>query len=188
MKPWRPNQLPILGVELGHLAHLVQYSPFRDLETTRSNAINKWPALGLDFPRDDFLRILLSDRCEDRRTRLPTKFDDNMYERFPPATTGWNFGCTSGKNVVLVPSNAKKKDLICVPVGSSTPFVLRPTGKKDVDGSMQYYLVGRCYVHKFMDGETMAGVHMALKNAERDGVSDEKKEIFLTQLKLFILI
>jgi hypothetical protein len=71
-------------------------------------------------------------------------------------------------------------DVICVPVGSSTPFVLRPTGKRDDGGVMQYNLVGRYYAHRFMDGEAISGIRTMLKNAERDKVSGyEKKKLML---------
>jgi hypothetical protein len=192
MKPWRRDQLPILGVEFGHLTHLGQYSDPEELGTfsKMTDLIKKWTGLGLgpDYTESDLMRVNRSDRLEDGRTRLPGSLEVIESKVFA-SIRDWKLGRTSGKNLVLVPPNARKKDLICVPVGSSTPFVLRATDKKDDDGRMQYHLVGRCYVHKFMDGEAMAGVQEALKNAERSKVSDEeKREIFFAQLKLFILI
>jgi hypothetical protein len=48
----------------------------------------------------------------------------------------------------LAPWNARKGDLICVLLGGSTPFLLRP-----VPGRKHFTLVGECYVYGIMGGE-----------------------------------
>jgi hypothetical protein len=111
------------------------------------------------------------------------------YLNFLFRQSGAGSSATRLRNARLVPSNARKKDLICAPVGSSTPFVLRSTGKRDNIGIMQYRLVGRCYVHGFMDGEAMSEIRTKLNSAARDKVSDEEnRNLVLAQLKSFILV
>lgn len=91
--------------------------------------------------------------------------------------------------MALLPPNAMEKDLICVPVGSSTPFLLRSSGKVNASGNMQYHLIGRCYVRGFMDGKAMAAIKAALKEAESKKVSEaEKQKLVLAQLKCFVLV
>jgi hypothetical protein len=48
----------------------------------------------------------------------------------------------------LAPWNARKGDLICVLLGGSTPFLLRP-----VPSRHHFTLVGECYVYGIMGGE-----------------------------------
>ena len=63
-------------------------------------------------------------------------------------------------------------DIVCVRFGSSTPFVLRREGKCvdvsdecDLEGR-QYHLIGRCYVHGFMNGENMETAHELFERAK----------------------
>lgn len=205
-KPRELKQLEIIAIKLGVLHVLGRKSPTGSFKLREWNSLAKeWAALAPDCSADDFLRVLLCDRHEDRRTRLPTDTAANLAgwfggkgkDIFPPntfkiiarLTRGWKFGRTTEKHSVLVPSNTEKDDIICVPIGSSTPFVLRSTEKRDVTGIMQYQLIGRCYVHGFMDGEAMLGVRATLKKAEQDRVSILQQEMsFLSQLESFILV
>jgi hypothetical protein len=56
---------------------------------------------------------------------------------------------TTKGDLALVPSTAKKNDVIAI-VACSFPIVLRP---KD----QGYEYIGECYLHGFMDGEAFAG-------------------------------
>ncbi|KAH8687380.1 heterokaryon incompatibility protein-domain-containing protein [Tricladium varicosporioides] len=211
------TQLEIRGIELGYLT--VVSSEGQDKVASIKPAMWKWPSIIANWaslvsgcPTEDFVRIVLSDRREDRRTRLPSRTEvekplvfeewyqpiledektflpDEILEKFAQAAQGWTVGRTSRKGYVLVPLNAREKDLICVAAGSSTPFVLRGTGNRDSSGVMQYQLVGRCYVHNFMDGEAMVGIRTALKTVECvEGSTKEKEKILKAQLKPFVLV
>lgn len=103
---------------------------------------------------------------------------------------GWRFGLTSQGHYSLVPSHSKEGDVICVPIGSSTPFVLRPVLKEDGLSSEHCELIGRCYVHDFMDGQAMASLLDALENEgveARSGLSVASERIH-AELKSFILV
>lgn len=50
-------------------------------------------------------------------------------------------------------------DLVCVVLGAEVPYVIRPVGDKgdggEGDGDVVYELVGDCYIHGIMQGETL---------------------------------
>ena len=61
--------------------------------------------------------------------------------------------CGKGKatgRLAQVPPSAAVGDVLCIPLGSAVPFVVRPV----LDG---YQLVGECYVHGLMKGEALHG-------------------------------
>lgn len=51
-----------------------------------------------------------------------------------------------------VPKGSAVGDLICIFQGGSVPFVLR-----DFEGEEEgrFHLMGECYLHRFMDGESL---------------------------------
>ena len=51
----------------------------------------------------------------------------------------------------LAPRAAKAGDLVCVLLGSNSPFLLHPLTNN------QYQLVGHCYAHGIMNGEALLG-------------------------------
>lgn len=59
---------------------------------------------------------------------------------------------TSDGRLGLVPAQAKPGDLICILFGCSVPVVLRQYD------TPKYTLVGECYMHGIMDGETVKSV------------------------------
>jgi hypothetical protein len=103
------------------------------------------------------------------------------------------FCTTKGGRFGLVPPGAEVGDLICIPVGAQTPFVLRQpkepliatveketwkdwikeifylaTRDLDTSGAKVLQLVGECYVQGMMRGEFMGdsvvnGVHQGLE-------------------------
>ncbi|KAH8659213.1 heterokaryon incompatibility protein-domain-containing protein [Tricladium varicosporioides] len=88
---------------------------------------------------------------------------------------GWRFALTSQTYYCLVPNITHEKDIICVPFGSSTPFVLRPILEHatpspmnipSLDNGRQYELIGRCYVHGFMNGEAMEMLESVLDQVQ----------------------
>jgi hypothetical protein len=68
---------------------------------------------------------------------------------------------TTGKGYVgSVPKNSQRRDLICVLQGCDVPVVLRPLGNA-------YKLVGHCYVHGIVKGETFEGLEKGEYKLER---------------------
>lgn len=72
---------------------------------------------------------------------------------FRQATMNRRFFVTEEGRMGLGPRLIVPGDLVCVLLGSQVPFVLRR--KVDGDG---YVLVGECYCHGVMDGETVRGL------------------------------
>jgi hypothetical protein len=68
------------------------------------------------------------------------------------ASQNRRFYTTSRGFMVLAPAAAMKGDVACILLGGQTPFILR----RDA-GS--FHLVGACYVHGIMFGETMEDLH-----------------------------
>ena len=62
--------------------------------------------------------------------------------KYPEST----FFVTVGRLSGCVASSAKPKDVICVPLGSTYPIILRPD-------SDRFYIRGYAYVHGIMNGE-----------------------------------
>ncbi|KAM0463716.1 hypothetical protein ACHAO4_000438 [Trichoderma viride] len=66
------------------------------------------------------------------------------------ASTNRRFARTSRGYYVMGPQAMEKGDIICVLFGGKMPFCLRPCL-----GSQYYLLVGECYLHGFMNGESV---------------------------------
>jgi hypothetical protein len=77
----------------------------------------------------------------------------------------WDRCCflTDSGTFGLAPQFAEEGDILCLPFGCVSPFVLRPYGE-------YYMLVGEAYVHGFMNGE-------ALKLLEKGELKTEDFEI-----------
>ena len=58
---------------------------------------------------------------------------------------------TAGEHYALCPHLVEKGDLVVVLMGYITPFLLRPAG----DG---FLLVGECYVHGIMQGQSVSAL------------------------------
>jgi len=58
----------------------------------------------------------------------------------------------------LVPQKAQPGDLVSVLLGHVNPFVLCPDRQLCENGSLRYTVIGECYVHGIMDGESLEGV------------------------------
>jgi Heterokaryon incompatibility protein (HET) len=75
------------------------------------------------------------------------------------ATTSRRFFITDNEFMGLGPKTMRAGDEVFVLAGGTTPFLLRPVGKRNiprVDGAKECFeLVGDCYVHGIMDGEAM---------------------------------
>lgn len=67
------------------------------------------------------------------------------------------FCSTKGGRMGLVPGAALEGDHIAVILGADTPFVLRSAGADF------YALVGECYIHGIMNGETLQGTSAQVK-------------------------
>lgn len=63
---------------------------------------------------------------------------------------------TKNGYVGLVPQFTVTGDIMAVVAGAQTPFIVRPVhgGTRE----SRYQLVGECYIHGIMDGETLASV------------------------------
>jgi WD repeat-containing protein 55 len=83
------------------------------------------------------------------QVRRPRRIYRQMQIAFEAAVTGRRFGVTSKRYIGLLPRGTKLGDQICVFLGSHIPFVIRrqETGES-------YQLVGECYIHGIMHGET----------------------------------
>ncbi|KAF2729234.1 hypothetical protein EJ04DRAFT_556253 [Polyplosphaeria fusca] len=57
----------------------------------------------------------------------------------------------------LAPSMAEVGDEVHVPKGSPAPFVLRPAAKGRSNSPRKYTVIGDCYLHGIMDGESVEG-------------------------------
>jgi hypothetical protein len=89
----------------------------------------------------------------------------NMYNRFMFLTQQGYLG--------VGPTNMHDKDIVFIPRGAETPFILRPVRMPDADGKGKlwqtlYQVVGECYLHGMMDGE-----------AFREGSAFPEEEIVL---------
>lgn len=69
------------------------------------------------------------------------------------ALTGRCFITTLLGHIGLAPTGTRLGDIVCIVLGSSFPVVLRPATNSD--GHRTWLVVGVCYVHGLMDGETI---------------------------------
>ena len=65
---------------------------------------------------------------------------------------------THGNRAGLAPPETLEGDMVCIPLGATTPFLLRENLAKEGEGKDQctYQLVGESYVHGIMEGEALA--------------------------------
>ncbi|KAL7902402.1 heterokaryon incompatibility domain-containing protein [Trichoderma sp. SZMC 28014] len=83
--------------------------------------------------------------------RLAEKGDAQKWSRAATgASTNRRFARTTKGYYVMGPQAMEKGDIVCVLLGGKMPFCLRPC----VD-SQSYFLVGECYIHGFMNGESV---------------------------------
>ena len=82
-----------------------------------------------------------------------------FYAACGPYSYNRHFCCTEKGSMGLVPPGSKVGDLVCILFGAQTPFILRPAeAHGDDHGETQepsYILIGECYMHGMMDGETI---------------------------------
>lgn len=75
----------------------------------------------------------------------------SLSKHFYPAMIHWSrarrFASTSHGRLANIPIGAQAGDIVCIILGGSVPYVLRP----QKDG--YYSLVGECYLHGLMHGE-----------------------------------
>jgi hypothetical protein len=60
------------------------------------------------------------------------------------------FCTTANGSLACVPKASREGDIICVLFGGEVPYVLRPTG------TGFYWIIGECYVHGIMHGESLS--------------------------------
>ena len=77
------------------------------------------------------------------------------------ATLDRCFFTCSDDSIGLGPKQAQASDEVFILLGGRTPFILRSVGVQCVGGQLRtvYTLIGSCYIHGAMDGETMNGNH-----------------------------
>lgn len=154
-----------------------------------------WSQILDEFKSKDKEDILATSILEisgesDSKEKLKTK-DQKLPSTLTGKLIGWKFATTCEGYYNLLPNLAKENDVICVPFGSSTPFVLRLL-ENEADGEdggnslkplgkQRYHLVGRCYTHGFMNGEAMEKIHEVFERAraieEELGIEAAKKWI-----------
>ncbi|KAF2686085.1 hypothetical protein K458DRAFT_416430 [Lentithecium fluviatile CBS 122367] len=82
-----------------------------------------------------------------------------LHKSFVKRLQGWRFALTQDGTFCLVPVHAMCGDTIAIVLGMSTPLLLRPcTGG-------EFCVVGRCYVHGFMDGEAVDDIRQVMDDA-----------------------
>lgn len=61
--------------------------------------------------------------------------------------------------MAVVPRGAEEGNLVCIILGTESPYVLRKDPRRDQDDENDetFLLVGECYVHGIMDRELMTG-------------------------------
>lgn len=107
-----------------------------------------------------------SSRSEGFYSRLPG--NSSVHDSVPEfdrsvrtATMGRAFFVTEEGRFGLGPSTLAVGDDICVLLGGTVPFALRPKPMRRLPGQAEIYLlVGDCYVHGIMDGEAMKMDHL----------------------------
>ena len=114
---------------------------------------------GLEYGRSfsswrEFIRLMSEDKSA-AVDNMSKKDLENLITEASPFENSFNtwilqrrFCTTDSKRLGMVPRAAQEGDIICTFLGAITPFVLRP------DGSGNYRLVGECYVHGLMYGES----------------------------------
>jgi len=65
------------------------------------------------------------------------------------------FTTTQRKYLGLVLAGVRAGDVICVVLGTSTPFILRRELPCQKEGRQRYFLMAECYIHGLMQGEGM---------------------------------
>lgn len=103
--------------------------------------------LALD-PTTPIRKILSTSSISANKTRVQEYKD--MRTRIYNASVNRAMFVTTKGYLGLAPWNAREGDLICVRLGGSTPFLLRP-----VPGRKHFTLVGECYAYGIMGGELL---------------------------------
>ncbi|KAL8788723.1 MAG: hypothetical protein Q9213_001537 [Squamulea squamosa] len=116
----------------------------------------------------DQLRVLADPMTEPIADLL--KICAKFLYAFYDNTLGRSFIVTEEGSVGLAPKTVRDGDHIAVFFGCPSPIVLRPNG----DG--EYLVVGECYVHGLMTGETFLGPLSS--NWQRVGRYDEKTRLW----------
>ena len=88
------------------------------------------------------------------------------------ACCGRRFITTTKGRVGLAPADSKEGDVICVFLGSGTPYVLRPNAA-GAGKSSTFSFVGECYLHGIMNSEV-------LDMLERNDTELELRDIIIT--------
>ena len=61
----------------------------------------------------------------------------------------------------IAPADCDFEDIICVPLGSATPMVLRKG-----DESKHYTFIGECYINSYMYGKAITEVNTGIRRLE----------------------
>lgn len=69
------------------------------------------------------------------------------------------FCVTTKGRLAFVPPAAQKDDLICVLYGGEVPYILR----RDMDNPVHYVVIGECYVHGIMHGQSLSNEGLRAK-------------------------
>ena len=130
-----------------HAAHLETQKAYRQASSVSNDPGNV-----------PFSRTLAS-------TGLSTTFEEleNLARPFRLGTQvmfwGRRFCITKKGYMGMVPMNAAEGHLICILLGGSAPFVLKPEVREPQHDAMVYHqLVGECYLHGIMNREFFQGL------------------------------
>lgn len=131
---------------------------------TMRNTLLGLQAVVDDYGTEDLPRLMQAIHDHDPFEGMSTKEDlgdvardmirgDALYES---AAFPRRMAITQEKGcLVMVPKGTRDGDLVVLFWGAEVPFILREG--LEVDGVIEYEIVGECYVHGVMDGEGVIG-------------------------------
>jgi hypothetical protein len=88
----------------------------------------------------------------------PKNETESIDDAVTSATVNRRFFLTKTGYMGLGPHYMQRDDIVCVFAGGNTPFLVRKTECRNIEGEMRdecFILIGDCYLHGVMDGELM---------------------------------
>jgi hypothetical protein len=114
-------------------------------EKKNSSPLSRFSKIALDCSYEEAMQLILSPKGEKAR---------DFGREFSQTTISRRFCVLCSGYVGLMPGEAKHGDLVAAFFGAQVLFAIRPL-PTDEKGSLQYQLVGVCYVYDIMNGQVM---------------------------------
>jgi hypothetical protein len=149
------------------------------LADRHTDSINRIPSLKHAATMKAFATVdqqkIFNERSRSNRRRDSGPTWDRTVNSFPPpkhatesiddavtsATVNRRFFLTKTGYMGLGPHYMARDDIVCVFAGGNTPFLVRQAESRNIEGDVKeecFRLVGDCYLHGIMDGETMDNI------------------------------